>query len=211
MKRMLAATLIALSGCATAVSDSLERRGVDARMTLVQRVTDVRTDTVRTKSAFDEAQSALSAVQGLDGAPLARQLDLARATGQNAAVAAQDLRLSVEDAKAAASRFFIKEEAELALMRPDGESYLAAEAALDAVKAASRNFEAAYDASKLRLSTALSLHNAEVTTLRRAATSGVAADARATERANALAAIDDANAALSILLEETDGYLAALK
>ncbi len=211
MRILMISTMFALSGCATAVNNSLDRRGLDARTILAERVTTARDDAIEAKSAFDRAAEALGAIEGLDGPQLARELDQARAAGQDAALAAQDLRLSADTAEAAAARFFQKKEEELALMKTSEENLRAAEAELAALGKSHRAFAAAFNAAKLRLSPALSLYDAEVTALRRNATSRIAAEARAGERASAIRAANEASAGLGSAAKEADRYLEALK
>lgn len=211
MRMLMIAASLALAGCATAVNDSLDRRGVDARTLLIERVTETREDAGRASGAFDKAGDALGAIAGLDGAALARQLDQARAAGQNAALAAQDFRLSVDTVKAAGERYFRKAEEELSLMKTSEENFRAAEAALNAAEDAHRDYVSAVDAAKLRLSPALSLYDAEVTALRRNATSRIAAESRAAERAATIAASKDASAGLVAAAAAADRYLGALK
>lgn len=211
MRMLMISAMIALSGCATAVNDSLDRRGLDARTLLAERVTTARDDATKAGSAFGKAAEALSAIEGLDGAALARGLDQARAAGQDAALAAQDMRLSADTAQAAAARFFQKKDEELALMKTSEESLRAAEAELASLDKSHRAFAAAFNAAKWRLSPALSLYDAEVTALRKNATSRIAADARAGERASAVKAANEAGAALAAAAKEADRYLEALK
>ena len=211
MRMLLVAAALALAGCATAVNDSLDRRGVDAQTMLAERVTTTRADALEASAQIRNAGAALGAIAELDGAALARQLDQARAAGQDAALAAQDFRLSVDTVKAAGERYFRQAEEELSLMKTGEEEIKAAEAKLAAVAGANRDFIAAADAAKLRLSPALSLHDAEVTALRRNATSRIAAEARASERASALRAAESAGDGLAAAAAAADRYLDALK
>lgn len=200
-----------LSGCATPVNDSLERRGVDSRMVLVERVTDARADAVKAKTSIDAASASLGQIAGLDGAALASQLSKARAAGQDAALAAQDLRLSRESADAAAFRYIGKQEERLSLIRATAEAYQAIVQRFDAMKAGAANFSNAYKGASLRLSPALSLYDAEVAALRRNATSGVAAEARRTEREAAIDAAASASASLDAAIAAADGLLGAIE
>lgn len=211
MRMLMIAVMLALSGCATAVNDSLDRRGIDARTLLAERVTTARDDAIEARTAFDKAAEALGAVGGLDGPALARGLDQARAAGQDAALAAQDLRLSVDTAEAAAARFFQQKEEELALMKTSEENLRAAEAELAVLGKSHRAFVAVFNAAKLRLSPALSLYDVEVSALRKNATSRIAAEARAGERASAIKAASEASAGLAAAVKEADRYLEALK
>jgi len=211
MRMLMIAVSLALAGCATAVNDSLDRRGVDARTTLIERLTEARDDASRAGAAFDKAGDTLDAISGLDGAALARQLDQARAAGQDAALAAQDFRLSLDTAKTAGERYFFKAEEELSLMKTSEENYRAAEAALNATKDAHRDFTSSFDAARLRISPALSLYDAEVTALRRNATSRIAADSRAATRAATIAASKEASNGLAAATAAADRYLGALK
>lgn len=211
MRMLIVAAALALMGCATAVNDSLDRRGVDAQTMLAERVTTTRADALEAGAQIRKAGATLGAIADLDGAALARQLDQARAAGQDAALAAQDFRLSVDTVKAAGERYFREAEEELSLMKTGAEEINAAEAKLAAVAGAHRDFIATADAAKLRLSPALSLHDAEVTALRRNATSRIAAEARAGERASALRAAESAGDGLAAAASAADRYLDALK
>lgn len=206
----IALAAFALLGCATAVNDSLDRRGVDRRSVLTDRVTAARDDAAQARTAFDKARAALEAIEGLDGAALARQLDQARAGGQDAALATQDLRLSIDTAKTAGERYVRKQKEEMALMKPGSAAYAAAAADLAAVETAHRAFVASFGATKLRLSPALSLFDAEVTTLRRNPTSRNAADARLNERAAAGKAVSEASDSLAGAVAEANRYLDTL-
>lgn len=211
MRMLIISAMLALSGCATAVNDSLDRRGLDARTILAERVTTARDDAIEARTAFDKAAEALGAIEGRDGPALARQISEARAAGQDAALAAQNLRLSVDTAEAAAARFFQQKEEELALMKTSEENLRAAEAALAVLDKSHRAFAVALNAAKLRLSPALSLYDAEMTALRRNATSRIAAEARAGERASAIKAANEAGIGLAAAAKEADRYLDALK
>lgn len=211
MRFAIFAAVLALCGCATAVNDSLDRRGVDARSLLAERLADARGDAARADATFAASADQLSAIKGLDGAALARRLDQAVAAGQDAALAAQDLRLSVGTANAAAGRYFRKKEDEIALMKTSAENAAAAQTGLNAIRAEDAKFNAAYEATRLRVSAALSLYDAETAALRRNATSRIAAEARVSERAAALATVAEAEAGLAALIDATDGYLGALK
>jgi len=206
----IAAFALALTGCATAVYDSLERRGVDAKMILVERTGDFRSDALAARSAIEKTDAALAAIDGLDGAALARRIDGARADGASAALAAQDYRLSADSMMAASARYFSAREEELALMKTSEESLRAAQADLDASKAAYRALLSAHDASILRLSAALSLFDAEVAALRRSPTSGAGASARISERDAARASAKEASIGLAATIAAADAYVGAL-
>jgi hypothetical protein len=207
----IAAVVLALTGCATAVNESLDRRGVDPRSVLADRISDTRNEAAQAKTAFDKAGAALDALTGLDGAALARQLDEARAAGQDAAIATQDLRLSIDTAKTQGGRYFRKQQEEMALMKPESAAYAAAAEDLAAVEAAHRAFAASLDAAKLRLSPALSLYDTEITTLRSNPTSRNAVDAREVERAATRTAVTGASDSLAAAVAEADRYLEMLK
>jgi hypothetical protein len=210
MRIMVIAAAMALSGCATAVYDSLERRGIDASAVLVERLDKTRADMLVASESFAASSVALVAVDQLDGAALAQQSNAVKAAGQDAALAAQDLRLSLDSAKTAAARYFREREDESALMESNGGNRDAAGSQLAATNAAWRAFETASDASALRLSPALSLYDAEASALRRNPTSGLAAASRAKSRAGAIAAIDDVRASLDIAVKAGDDLRSAL-
>lgn len=211
MRLLIIAAGLALSACASAVYDSLDRRGVDSATILAERASDLRTDIVAAQAALAKAGSALSAIDGKGGAPLARALDQARAAGQEAALGVQDVRLSYDSMKAASARYFADQERDLGLMKTSAENYRAAEKKLSAVKDAYRVAASALDGASLRLSPALSLYDAEITALRKAPTSAVAAEARAPSRTAAIAATSDAAASLEAAADAADRFLAALK
>lgn len=202
---------LALPGCATNVYDSLDRRGVDAKTVLVGRAGEFRSDAVAARSAMAKAQSALEAIEGSDGAALARLIDGVRSEGQNAALAAQDLRLSADSLKAASARYFGAREEELALLTTDDAQRAAAQDNLEASKEAYRRLLSALDASSLRLSPALSLIDAEATALRQNPTSGITANARRHERAAARAAATDAQDGIAATIDAADNFVRVLK
>ena len=210
MRMMMIAAALALGGCATAVSDSLERRGVGSGAVLVERLDSARTDMTAAANNFAAAEAALDAVGSLDGPLLAQQSSAVRAAGQNAALSAQDLRLSLDSAKSAAVRYFRDQEDELELMGATDEGYRAASDALSATRGAWRAYEAATESAALRLSPALSLYEAEASALRRSPTSGLAAAERAQSRANAIAAVKDVRASLGVAVQAGDDLRTAL-
>lgn len=210
MRMMTIAAALALGGCATAVSDSLERRGVGSGAVLVERLDDAHTDMTAAADSFAAAEAALDAVESLDGALLAQQSSVVRAAGQNAALSAQDLRLSLDSAKSAAARYFRDRDDELKLMGATDEGYRAASDTLAATRTLWRAFDAASDAAAFRLSPALSLYDAEASALRRNPTSGLAAAARAQSRANAIAAVKDVRASLGVAVQAGDDIRKAL-
>ncbi|MFZ5618488.1 MAG: DUF2959 family protein, partial [Pseudomonadota bacterium] len=162
MRILTIAAALTLAGCASAVYDSLERRGVDAKAVLIERVMELRADTAAAKSSMDGAKTALAAIDGLEGAALARQIDHARAAGEDAALAAQGVRLSSDSMKTAAGRYFAAREEELSLLKTSEENLRAAEEELARATGAYRAYVSTLDAASLRLSPALSLYDAEV-------------------------------------------------
>ncbi len=210
MRNLIIAAALALGGCATAVYDSLERRGIDSGAVFVERLDNTRADMLVASKSFAASSAALAAVDQLDGAALARQSNAVKAAGQDVAVAARDLRLSLDSAKAAAARYFGASEDELTLMESNVEGLDAAGKKLAATNAAWRSFEAASDAAALRLSPALSLCDAEASALRRNPTSGLAAASRAKSRAGAISAVGDVRASLNIAVMAGDELRSAL-
>ena len=211
MRLLIFAASLALSACASAVYDSLDRRGVDSAAILSERTTDLAADISAARAALTKAGSALSAIDGKSGAALARALDQARAAGQDAALGVQDVRLSTDSMKAAGARYFADKERELSLMKIGEEDYRAADTRLAAASDAYRAFASSLDGASLRLSPALSLYDAEITALRKNPTSAVAAAARAATRASAIAATTDAAMSLGAAADKADRLLAALK
>ena len=211
MRLLIIAAGLALSACASAVYDSLERRGVDSAIILAERTSDLHTDISEVQAALTKAGSALSAIEGKDGAPLARALDQARAAGQEAALGVQDVRLSSDSMKAASARYFTDQERDLGLMKTSEENYRAAEKKLAAARDAYRVFASTLDGASLRLSPAISLYDTEIAALRKNPTSAVAASARASSRAATIAATSDAAASLDAAAVAADRFLAALK
>lgn len=196
--RLLTMTMamMALGACASAVYDSLDRRGVDAKSVFFTRIGEANADIREAEAALASAAIALAAVDGLDGPALARQIGVARAAGDDAALAAQDLRLSTESTKAAAARYFTAREDEFALQKASGE-IAAMQKEVAAVREANAAVVSSVGAATLRLSPALSLYEAEVRALRKNPTSGVAAAARAGRRASAIEAVKEAESALA--------------
>jgi hypothetical protein len=209
LRTLTIAALLALAGCASAVYDSLERRGVDAKSVLVDRVGDARDDALAAASKIEAAAGALAAAKGLEGPALARQIDLARAGAQDAAVAAQDLRLSTDTVGASGARYFTEWEEEIGLYQTRAEQDAAA-AKLKAQAEAHRKLGAALGAASLRLSPALTILNDEVAVLRKNPTSGVVVASRAARIDAASASAAEAAAALRGAGAEADRFLAAL-
>ncbi len=206
----IAAMALAAASCASAVYDSLERRGVDARTVLIERVTGAGEDASAAAVRIDAAGDALASVKGLDGPELSRQIGSARASAQDAALAAQDLRLSADTAKAAGARYFREWEEEISLYETPAERESAA-ARLKAQSIAHRSFLGALDSASLALSPALTLITDEVGVLRKNPTSEVVAASRAGRIDAARRAASDASAKLRSASAEADGILAAMK
>lgn len=211
MRRHFLVTALALlaAGCASAVYDSLDRRGVDAKAILADRVADAQGDARAAAGKVEAAAAALSAAKSLDGPDLARQLSAALGASQDAAVAAQDLRLSTGAAGESGARYFEAWEEEIGLL----ESATERDAALGRLKAqadAHRKLGAALNGAILRLSPALSLLNEEAATLRKTPTSGVAARSRAGRIDAAAASSGEAAAALREAAAEAERFLAVL-
>lgn len=204
------AAMLAAAGCASAVYDSLERRGIDARSVLQSRVVEAQTDASAAAAGIEAAVSALVATRGLEGAPLARQIDAARANAQAAAVAAQDVRLSTETAGAAGARYFREWEEEIGLYETEAERAAAA-ARLDSQAKALADLSASLRAAGLRLSPALVLVNDEIAVLRKNPTSGVVVTSRAARIDAAARAAAEAAVSLRAAASEADRFLAALK
>lgn len=210
LRALTIAAALALTGCASAVYDSLERRGVDAKTVLTDRVTDAREDAVAAAAKVEAAGAALAAAKGLEGPALARQLDLARASAQDAAVAAQDVRLSTDTVGANGERYFREWEEEIGLYETPAEQE-AARAKLKAQGAAFGALGGTLRAASLRLSPALTLLNEEVGVLRQNPTSGVVVKSRAARIDAAAASAREAAAALRAAGAEADRFLAALE
>ncbi|MFN0024393.1 MAG: DUF2959 family protein [Parvularculaceae bacterium] len=206
----IAAMALAAAGCASAVYDSLERRGVDAKTVLIERVTDAGEDASAAADAIDAAGNALAGARGLDGPGLSRQIGSARASAQGAALAAQDLRLSADTAKAAGARYFREWEEEIGLYETPTERE-AATARLKAQSSAHRSFLGAIDSAGLALSPALTLITDEIDVLRKNPTSGVVVASRAARIDAARRAATDASAKLRSAAAEAGGFLAAVK
>ncbi len=212
MRRRLFLVFLPLfaAGCASAVYDSLERRGVDSKTVLEGRVREAREDALAAASKLDVASAALAAAKGLEGASLARQIDAARAGAQDAAVAAQDVRLSADTVGASGARYFRKWEEEIALYDTAAERDAAADR-LKSQAAAHKRLGGALGAASLRLSPALTLLNEEVAALRRNPTSGVLVKSRADRIDAAGASAGEASAALREAAAEADRFLMNLR
>lgn len=178
LRALTIAAALALTGCASAVYDSLERRGVDARAVLIDRVGDARDDAVLTATRLEAAARELSDAKTLEGPMLARQLDMARASAQDAAVAAQDLRLSGESMSASGARYLREWEEEIALYQTPDEKEAAA-AKLKAQAEALDQLSVLFSTANLSVSPALTLLNEEIAELRKNPTSGVVVTSRA--------------------------------
>lgn len=211
MRRRLfvAALALMVSACASAVYDSLERRGVDAKTILADRVSDARDDALTAAAKVEAAAAALNAAKSLEGPGLSRQINIALGNTQDAAVAAQDLRLSTDTAGASGARYFEAWEQEIGLYETAAERDAAA-TRLKAQADAHRKLGSALGAASLRLSPALTLLNDEVSALRKSPTSGVVVRSRAGRIDAAAAASADASSALREAAAEADRFLAAL-
>lgn len=209
LRALTIAAMLALAGCASAVYDSLERRGVDAKTVLTGRTQEARDDALAAAARIETAAGALSAVRGLEGPALARQIDAARAGAQDAALAAQDLRLSTDTVGASGARYFAEWEEEIGLYQTQAEQDGAA-AKLKTQADAHRKLGAALSAASLRLSPALTILNDEIAVLRKNPTSGVVVASRAARIDAAGAAAAEAAAALRSAGAEADCFLAAL-
>ncbi|MDZ7628526.1 MAG: DUF2959 family protein [Parvularculaceae bacterium] len=201
--------MLALTGCASAVYDSLERRGVDAKIILSDRVEDARDDAAAAATKIEAAAGALAAAKGFEGPALARQIGMARANAQDAAVAAQDLRLSTDTVGASGERYFQEWEEEIGLYQTPTEREAAA-ARLKSQAEAHRKLGGALSAASLRLSPALTILNDEIAILRKNPTSGVVAASRAARIDAASKASAEAAASLRSAGAEADRFLTAL-
>lgn len=208
-RSLMIAAAIAMTGCASAVYDSLERRGVDARIVLADRVGDAREDALAAAAKAETAGASLAAAKGLEGAALARQLDAARAAAQDVAVAAQDVRLSADTVSASGARYIREWEEEISLYQTPAERSAAA-AHLKSQAERLDNLEGSFAAASLRLSPTLSLLNDEIAVLRQNPTSGVVVRSRAARIDAAASASTEAAAALRAAGEDADRFLAAL-
>ncbi len=209
LRTLMIAVMLILTGCASAVYDSLERRGVDAKTVLIGRVGDAREDALGAAAKVEIAAAALKAAKGLEGPALARQIDTARAGAQDAAVAAQALRLSADTVGASGARYFEEWEEEISLYQTPEEQDAAA-AKLKAQAEAHRRLGGALGAASLRLSPALTILNDEIDVLRKNPTSGVVVASRAARIDAAGAAAAEASASLRGAGAEADRFLAAL-
>ena len=192
---ILCITLI-LTGCASAVYDSLDRRGVSSSDILKQRLDEFRADATAGEKSLSDAIAALDAIEGLDREPLALQLNRTRAAGNDAALASQQFRLSSDSLEAAASRYFKDKQDELAALAGDDQAAQTFKSKLDASQTAFRSLSKTIDGAKLRLSPALSLYDAEVTALRSKPTDGAFAASRKQSTDAAKAAMQDADVAV---------------
>lgn len=209
LRTLMMAAALALAGCASAVYDSLERRGIDARTVLAGRVADARDDAFAAAAKVEAAGAALAAAKGLEGPALARQLDAARASAGDAAVAAQDVRLATDTVGANGERYFREWDEEIGLYQTPAEQE-AARAKLAAQREAFGKLGGALGSARLRLSPALSLLNEEIAVLRENPTSGVVVTSRAARIEAANAAAKEAGGALRTAGAEAERFLAAL-
>jgi hypothetical protein len=209
LRALIFAAAVTLAGCASAVYDSLERRGIDAKTVLADHVRDARNDAATAAGAIEAAAAALSAVRGLEGPALARQIGAADAGAQDAAIAAQGLRLSADTVGASGARYFREQEEKISLY-PTAAEQEGAAATLKTQAAQHKKIATALKAAGLRLSPALSLITGEIGVLRKDATSGVVVRSRAVRIEAAGAAAAEAGRALRDAGNEADRYLAAL-
>ncbi|MEZ5920466.1 MAG: DUF2959 family protein [Parvularculaceae bacterium] len=205
----IAFAALALSSCATAVYDSLDRRGVDATDILKERITSVRDNAAAAKTSLTSARGALAKIKGLDGPALANQLDRAKAAGQDASTAAQQFRLSLDSARAAGTRYLSEKNEDLKFL--DDTALQAARVELNnALKEQGAFFSAATGAS-LRLSPALTLYANEISKLRTHPTSSAFAAARTNEIDTAVSSVSDALTSLNAVTSSANAAIAATK
>lgn len=205
----LAAAVLSLSSCATAVYDSLDRRGVDAAQILDARISAVRDDATAAIQSLNTERNAIAAIGGLDGAPLARHLDKAKAAHGDASIAAQSYRLTIDNARLAGDRYLNAKTEEIRYL--DASEISAARDALNSAMAVLGNFHSAATAARLAISPALTVSNQEISLLRQHSTSGAFAASRTTERQTAINALSNATDMLEKTRTAANEVLASTK
>jgi hypothetical protein len=194
------AAALAVASCASAVHDSLERRGVDSGAVLQIRVDEAVSDARLARASLKNAADALRAVDSLSESALPRQIEKIYAAGADAGVRAQDLRASTDSMKSAGARFLSDRAAEIGFM--DDPAHKAAEQAkLDAARDARTRILDAFTGANLRANAAVTVYNAEAAFMRRNI-SAAAVASRASERASALSLAEDAISALDSAISQ---------
>ncbi|MCB2114607.1 MAG: hypothetical protein KDD85_13830 [Parvularculaceae bacterium] len=202
--------MLPIAGCASAVYDSLGRRGVDSTEILLKRLAQFETDARAGEAAMREAGAALEAVESLDGEALARRIARIRGAADNAALAAQQFRLSSGSLAAATSRYFSDRDDELDLYRDENRRTVQLGARLRAARSAHLSLSRSNDEAQALSPPALRLIDAEAAALRAAPTSAALAASRAGARAQAVKAAQDAAHALARASDNAAEFSAVL-
>ncbi|MEQ8748187.1 MAG: DUF2959 family protein [Amphiplicatus sp.] len=105
MRRLVIAALLALTGCATAVSDSLERRGVTPEEKAMEQAAAAGETAARAGAALQNAGAAMKAVANADAATIGQRTAALDAACSAAARDAQELRIDMRAAQSAGGRW----------------------------------------------------------------------------------------------------------
>lgn len=116
MKHLVFAGLaaLALAGCATAVSDSLARRGVTAKDVAIERLGAANATAARLRDALTLSSEAVSSIPVETGALIGQKIAAADAACANAARESQTLRIETRSAYEAIDRWIGEQSAEFA-------------------------------------------------------------------------------------------------
>ncbi len=102
---VIAAACAALAGCATAVSDSLERRGTTPQAQAMEQVSVAGDTAARTGAALQNAAAAMKAVANADEGAIGQRIAALDASCGAAAREAQELRIDMRAAQSAGGRW----------------------------------------------------------------------------------------------------------
>ncbi|MEL7488434.1 MAG: DUF2959 domain-containing protein [Pseudomonadota bacterium] len=115
IRLILAATVVALSGCATAYYSTLEQFGFEKRDILVDRVKDARGEQADAQETFASALEEFRTLVSVDGGELERQYDRMSASYKRSQKQAEDVRARIKAVNDVGDRLFKEWEKELAL------------------------------------------------------------------------------------------------
>lgn len=115
LRTLLAATLIATAGCATAYYGTLEKFGFEKRDILVDRVKDARGEQADAQETFASALEEFRALVEIDGGELEKQYDKMNASYERTKRQALEVRKRISDVDDVGKRLFREWEQELEL------------------------------------------------------------------------------------------------
>ena len=119
LRGAICSLLILVTGCATAYYDALERRGIEKRDILADRVTEARTEQAKAQAVFTTALDEFRALVKVDAPALeAKYDDMVKALDQSTKQATQ-VRQRIDAVDDVGRRLFREWESELKLFESD--------------------------------------------------------------------------------------------